>query len=69
MYDFKGSKKLLSSTEDRPIFEDLEGLRPSQELDPRGQGLQKPASRPPPLLFSAFRSFQMLLIDELPVLL
>jgi len=28
MYDLKGSKKLLSSTEDRPIFEDLEGSRP-----------------------------------------
>jgi len=28
MYDLKGSKKLLSSTEDRPIFEDLECLRP-----------------------------------------
>jgi len=28
MYDLKGSKKLQSSTEDRPIFEDLEGWRP-----------------------------------------
>jgi len=30
MYDLKESKKLqqLSSTEDRPIFEDLEGSRP-----------------------------------------
>jgi len=28
MHDLKGSKKLLSSTEDRPIFEKLEGLRP-----------------------------------------
>jgi len=28
MYDLKGSKKLLSSTEDMPIFEDLEGSRP-----------------------------------------
>jgi len=28
MYDLKGSKNLLSSTEDRPIFEDLECLRP-----------------------------------------
>jgi len=28
MYDLKGSKKLLSSTEYRPIFEDLEGSRP-----------------------------------------
>jgi len=28
MYDLKRSKKLLSSTEDRPIFEDLEGSRP-----------------------------------------
>jgi len=28
MHDLKGSKKLLSSTEDRPIFEDLEGSRP-----------------------------------------
>jgi len=28
MYDIKGSKKLLSSTEDRPIFEDLEDSRP-----------------------------------------
>jgi len=28
MYVLKGSKTLLSSTEDRPIFEDLDGLRP-----------------------------------------
>jgi len=28
MYVLKGSKKLVSSTEDRPIFEDVEGLRP-----------------------------------------
>jgi len=28
MYDLKGGKKLLSLTEDRPIFEDLEGSRP-----------------------------------------
>jgi len=28
MYDLKGSKNLQSSTEDRPIFEDLEGSRP-----------------------------------------
>jgi len=28
MYDLKGSKKLQSSTENRPIFEDLEGSRP-----------------------------------------
>jgi len=28
MYDFKGSKKLQFSTEDRPIFEDLEDSRP-----------------------------------------
>jgi len=28
MYDLKGSKNLLSSTEDRPIFENLEGSRP-----------------------------------------
>jgi len=28
MYDLKGSKKLLSSTEDWTIFEDLEGSRP-----------------------------------------
>jgi len=27
MYDLKGSKKLL--TEDRPIFDDLEGSRPT----------------------------------------
>jgi len=28
MYDLKGGKKLLSSTEDKPIFENLEGSRP-----------------------------------------
>jgi len=28
MYDLNGSKKLLSSTEDRSIFEDLEGSMP-----------------------------------------
>jgi len=28
MYDLKGSKKLLSSTEDRPIFKDQVGSRP-----------------------------------------
>jgi len=28
MYDLKGSKKLLSSNEDMPISEDLEGSRP-----------------------------------------
>jgi len=28
MYDLKESKKLQSSTEDRPIFEDLKGSRP-----------------------------------------
>jgi len=28
MYDLKGNKKLLSSTENRPIFEDLEDSRP-----------------------------------------
>jgi len=35
MYDLKGSKKLQSSTEVRPIFEDPEGSRPrSIDLDP-----------------------------------
>jgi len=28
MYDLIGSKKLQSSTEDRPVFEDLEGSKP-----------------------------------------
>jgi len=28
MFDLKGSKNLLSSNEDKPIFEDLEGSRP-----------------------------------------
>jgi len=28
MYDLKGSKNMLSSTEDRPIFEDSEDSRP-----------------------------------------
>jgi len=30
MHDLKGSKKLLSSTKDKPIFENLEGSRPRQ---------------------------------------
>jgi len=54
MYDLQGSKKLLSSTKDSPIFEDLEGSRPKPRTDSRGQGqgLQKLSSRPPPLVRS-----------------
>jgi len=39
MYDLKESKQLLSSTEDRPIFEDLKGSK-------QGQGLDSPRPRP-----------------------
>jgi len=35
MYDLKGSKKLLSSTEDRLIFEGMEGSRPIPKPRPR----------------------------------
>jgi len=70
MYDLKGSKKLKSSTEDRPIFEDLprpEAEAKTKDLTLRGQdqgqGLQKLSSRPrtisrpPPLLMINYPSY------------
>jgi len=53
MYDLKGSKKLLSSSEDRSIFEDLEGSKPRPRprtwlsSQDQSQGLQKLSSRTP----------------------